>query len=113
MNRLFRRMQCDVNVPKSTVSQASRRGIIFFTIGVASGFSQQVGRFVQTTTIISRPIGGRRIVGILAIIDGGTGQFSNRTINLADGLTFVRGHCGITRAMFEHPSRRTQIRYRM
>jgi hypothetical protein len=53
------------------------------------------------------------IVDILAIVDGGAGQLVNGAIDFADGFTFVRGHSGVTRSMFEHPSRRTQIRDRV
>jgi hypothetical protein len=45
-------------------------------------------------------------VDVLAVVDGGTGQLTDRAIDLANGLTFMRGHCDIARAMFEHPSRR-------
>jgi hypothetical protein len=50
------------------------------------------------------------VVDILAIVDRGAPQFFNRPIDFADGFTFMRTHGGITRPMFEHPSRSAQIR---
>jgi hypothetical protein len=68
---------------------------------------------VKATAVVSRRIGWGRIVNILSIVDSGVGQFSNRAIDFANGFTFMRTHRGIARPMFELPSRRAEIRYRM
>jgi hypothetical protein len=113
MNCAFRGVQRGIDVPNRAILETPRGWIVLFTRCVGAYLSQQFGGSVQATAIVIRYIGTGMVVDILAIIDGGTPDFCNGAINFADRLTFMCAHGSITRPMFEHPPRSTQIRQRM
>ena len=97
-------------MPDSTITQPARDRIVLFTRHIRVHFAQQLQRLMQAAAAIVRRVHRRMILDILAVIDGGVLDLTDRSINFRNGDIFMSTDRRIAGSMLFHPARRAQVR---